>query len=856
MTARDAGPSSQGEPPPALGEPPLTGTRVIDCSEGVAGALASRLLADLGADVLLVEPPAEALPGGRRLRALGPFAGDAPSVEARVEGRVEGGGLHLALDAGKRSIALDPALPADAARLRELVASADVLIEDRGADAMAALGLEEAAARAANPRLVYASHSPFGADGPYAGRSSSEIVDYAMGGWMYFCGEPGKPPLLVPGYQAELHAGTQLAAAALVALWEARPRDARERRGQHVEVATFEASVSSHVFVISEWRQEGTVRRRVGTTVLPCADGYLLVTSINRAVFALLGDAERADDPAIADAEGWRAAQPEVLARLAVWAAELPREEIYRRAQQARVTGLTPIALTPELLDSPQHAARDWWLPVEAPPGATVAGANGASLRVPGSPWRMSRSAVGPRGRAPRLDEHAGDADPPVDADPPSRAAPAEATAAARATGGAGAARASEGPLAGLTVLEVTSAWAGPLAGQYFADLGADVVIVEAPLAQFMRSWHFSGNQAWPRAHDRGHGFNQLNRNKRGVCIDLTTEGGRDAFLRLAERADMVLENNSPRVFPRLGIGYETLATRNPRLILASISGFGASGPLTDYRAAGSTMEATTSIVSRTGYGPGELHQTGSFHTDPIAGTSAVAAVVAALLERERSGRGQRIEVSLFACGTLFSVDSVMEHQLTGRVAGPLANRSPRVAPQGAYRSAGDDCWLALACESDEQWAALCAMIGAPELATAHPTLADRIGAHDAIDARVEAWSAALDHHEAARRLQAAGVPAGPVLANWELAADPHLYARDYWVDTVHPEVGAQRYEGQPWRLSRWQPPRRARPAPLFAQHNDEVLTGLAGLDAAALAALRATGALLDEPTALRGATP
>jgi crotonobetainyl-CoA:carnitine CoA-transferase CaiB-like acyl-CoA transferase len=837
MTDSDEEPSAEAAAAPALGESPLTGTRVVDYTTGVAGAMASRLLADLGAEVLLVEPPPERLPEGRRVRALGPFADDAASAEDKADA----GGLHLALDAGKRSIVLDPALAADAERLHALVASADVFVEDAGPAAMAALGLDEAAAREGNPRLVYASHSPFGADGPYADRLSSEIVDYAMGGWMYFCGEPGKAPLLVPGCQAELHAGTQLATGALVALWEAR----RDGRGQQVEVSTFEASVSSHVFVISEWTQEGMVRRRVGTTVLPCADGHLLVTSINRAVFALLGEPVRATDPAIADPAGWRAAQPEVLARLAVWAAELPRDEIYRRAQEARVTGLTPIALTPELLDSPQHAAREWWLPVEAPEGAPVSSEK--PLRIPGSPWRMSRSAVGPQARAPRLGEHSRGVDDDLAGDAPSIAKP---------TAEAGASGAGDGPLAGLTVLEVTSAWAGPLAGQYFADLGADVVIVEAPLAQFMRSWHFSGKQAWPRAHDRGHGFNQLNRNKRGVGIDLTTEGGRDAFLRLADRADVVVENNSPRVFPRLGIDYETLAARNPRLVLASISGFGASGPYTDYRAAGSTMEATTSIVARTGYGPGQLHQTGSFHTDPIAGTSAVAAVIAALLERERSGRGQHIEVSLFATGTLFSVESVMDHQLSCRVAGPLLNRSPRVAPQGAYRSAGDDCWLALACESDEQWAALCAVIGAPELVTAHPTLAERSGAHDAIDAAIEAWSSTLDHHEATRRLQAVGVPAGPVLANWEIASDPHLYARDYWVDTVHPEVGFQRYEGQPWRLSRSRPARRARPAPLFAQHNDEVLGGLAGLDAAALAALRASGDLLDEPTAMRGATP
>ncbi len=821
MSAGAAGASPPPEPGP--GERPLAGLRVVDCSEGIAGALASRLLADLGADVVLVEATGEQAPEGWARRAPRRLADESAG----------GGGLRLALDAGKRSWAVDERDPGAARRLAALVAASDLLVEDRGRAAMSEAGLDYGTLSATHPALVYASHSPFGEEGPYAGRLSSEIVDYAMGGWMYLCGEPQRPPLLVPGRQSELHAGAQLATGALAALWEAR----RSGRGQQVEVTTFEASVSSHLFVISEWMQEGAVHRRVGTTVLPCSDGHLLVTSLNRAVFSLLGEPERAGDPAIATPEGWRAAQPEVLARLAVWAQPLVREEIYRRAQEARVTGLTPIAATGELLGSPQHEAREWWLDVEGTAGR---------LRIPGPPWRMSRSDVGPRRRAPTTGEHTAEG---FAARAGARTTPAPAPAGADAPAGAL-------PFDGLRVLEVTNAWAGPLAGQYFADLGADVVLVESPRAQFMRSWHFAGNQEWPRAYDRGHGFNQLHRNKRGVCIDLASPAGRDLFLELAGRADIVLENNSPSVFPRLGLGYEALAARNPRLLLVSISGFGASGPYASYRAAGSTMEATTSLVSRTGYGPGALHQTGSFHTDPIAGTSAVAATTAALFERERSGLGQHIEVSLFAAGTLFSVEALMEHQLAGRSPGPRRNRSPGAAPQGAYRSAGDDCWLALCCETDRQWEALCRVAGTPELADAHPRLADRLLAHDAIDLAIEGWSRTLDHNEAARRLQEAGVPAGPVLANWELVSDPHLYERDYWVHTVHPEVGYQRYEGQPWRFSRSQLPRRARAAPLFGEHNDEVLSGGAGLPPGAIAELRSSGVVLDEPAELRGPTP
>ena len=236
----------------------------------------------------------------------------------------------------------------------------------------------------------------------------------------------------------------------------------------------------------------------------------------------------------------------------------------------------------------------------------------------------------------------------------------------------------------------------------------------------------------------------------------------------------------------------------------------------------------------------------------PFAADRSSPQRIAALLERERSGRGQHIEVPLLDSGAIFAVESLMDYRLNGRVAGPLANRSPSIAPQGAYRAAGDDCWLALAVESDEQWQRLCATLERPELAERCPTAEARLAAHDEIDRAIEAWSADLDHNEATRRLQAAGVPAGPVLANWELVSDPHLSQRGYWIDTVHPEVGFQRYEGLPWKLSRTPPPTQARPAPLFGEHNDEVVQGDLGLNASQITSLRASGAVLDQPRALR----
>ncbi|MCY4639328.1 MAG: CoA transferase [Chloroflexi bacterium] len=801
---------------------PLADVTVVDASEGVAGGYASRLLADLGARVIKVEPP-----GGDSLRTMGPFRPGAPETET--------GGLHLALNAGKRSIVLDLDRRDDRDHLLTLLESADLLLESAGPRVMDGRGLSHTELLRRFPSLVYASHSAFGSDGPYAGRVTSEIVDYAMGGWMYFCGDPQRAPLMVHGQQGELHAGMQLAAGAAAALWHARLTG----RGQHVEISTFESLVSSHVFVLSVWSQEGLVKRRgkgTAAVIVPCADGHLFATRFTPEIFLLMGEPERVDDPAFETPEGWLDALPEVLERFTDWVAARPKREVAERAQQLRIL-VTPVRTVADLADSEQLAARGFWRPVEHP----IAG----TLQLPGPPWRFSRSQAGPLRAAPLLDADRGDLARGAD--------PAGTPAEAGASSGPAPPRSREraAPFEGLRVIEVTNSWAGPLCGMYFADLGADVIAIERSFTQPTRGQHFAGAQIWPRFYNRGAAWNQFNRNKRAICLDLSTPEGREAFLRLVEGADVVLENNSARVFPNLGLSYETLSERNPRIILCSMSGFGATGPEAHHLGLGSNIEAAAGLIARTGYAPGDFFATGSFQADPITGTHAFLGVVAALWERERSGRGQHLDMALSESGALFAVEPIMDYQLTGRVAEPRGNRSRRIAPQGAYRSAGEDCWLAIGVESEEQWRALCAVIGRPGLGTRYADPEGRWRAHDEIDAAIDEWSRALDHNEATRRLQAAGVPAGPVLANWEIVADPHLFRRGYWVDTVHPEIGFQRWEGIAWRFSETRPPVRARPAPLFAEHNDEVLREI-GMTDEELAGLRERAVIADEPAQLR----
>ena len=781
----------------------LDGVLVVDASEGVAGGYAGRLLADLGAEVVKVEPPS-----GDRLRALGPFPGDSPDIEA--------GGLHLALNAGKRSLVLDLESGEGRERLRALAAQADILLEGAGPGVMEGRDLGPERLLEANPQLVYASHSPFGLTGPYARRVTSEIVDWAMGGYLYFGGDPGRSPIMVHGHQAELHAGMQLAAGALAALWHVR----RTGAGQHLEVSTLESVLNAHVWLTTSWTHEGLVQTRDVSMLTPCADGHVIWMGMrNPDIFVLIERPDLRDDPRWTTPEGWREAIPEIRALFAEWAREHSRDEICEQGQTLRLA-ITGVNGLEELAHSRQLRERGWWRETAHP--------ELGSLLLPGPPWVLSGTPAGPAGPAPRLDADAGYEPPPRES--------GEFREGAR----------DALPLEGIKVLEITGNWSGPLTGRHLGDLGADVVKIELARRPATRVGHFAGSEGWETPHNRSGYFNLFNRNKRDLCLDLGTERGREIFLQLAADADVVLENNSARVFPQLGLGYETLAQHNPRVVMCSITGFGATGPERDHLAFGSNIEASCGLMAQTGYGDGVPQGTGSYYADPITGAHATVGILAALFARERTGSGQWLDMALQESAAAFLTESIMDYRLNGRVARPRGNRSPRIAPQGVYRSLGTDCWLAIGVESDEQWRALCATIERPDLAGRLPTREERLGAHDEIDAAIEAWSEMRDHNRAAALLQEAGVPAGPVLANWEIVSDPHLHERGYFVDIVHPDTGHHRWDGFPWRLSRT-PASVRRHSPLFAEHTDEVL-GELGLSLEEIVRLRDAEVIGYEP--------
>jgi crotonobetainyl-CoA:carnitine CoA-transferase CaiB-like acyl-CoA transferase len=406
----------------------------------------------------------------------------------------------------------------------------------------------------------------------------------------------------------------------------------------------------------------------------------------------------------------------------------------------------------------------------------------------------------------------------------------------------------NEGPLAGVTVLELTNNWAGPIAGRHFGDLGAEVIKIELATKPATRLSHYPGREPGRDHWNRSGYFNEMNRNKRGLALDLSTERGKGLFLQLVKQADIVIENNSARVMPNLGLGYDQIREANPRIIMASISGFGATGARRDWVAFGSNIEAACGLAAVTGYENGLPQRTGSFVADPIAGAHAVIAALAALERRARTGLGDHIDVSLTESALPFMLEAFTYYHNHGELRPRMGNLDPWAAPTGAYRTFGSDDWIAVAVRSDDHWLALCECSGID--AAIGSTVEGRLGNRAEIDARLQEWAAARTQYEAVRELQAAGVPAAPILHNWQLHCDPHLHARNAFIPIDHPSTGVLPYPGFPWQFSRTMPAVHCA-APRFGEGNTYVFGARLGLSQGEIADLYEAGVTADQPVGL-----
>lgn len=404
----------------------------------------------------------------------------------------------------------------------------------------------------------------------------------------------------------------------------------------------------------------------------------------------------------------------------------------------------------------------------------------------------------------------------------------------------------ADGPLNDIRILDLTHVWAGPLATRILADLGAQVVKVEAPMSRGPSVFHanpmagFVGGDHGGEPWNRNAVFAKLQRNKQSVAMDLKTDAGRETFLDLVRVADVVMENFSARAMANLRLDYRHLCEANEKIIHVAMPGYGLSGPYSERVAFGPTVEPMSGFTDVMGYSPSEPRNTAMALPDAIAAVNATAAVVSALRYRRKTGKGCLVEMALHEAAVSFCGPWLINEQIETS-AKRIGNRHPEMAPHGVYRCAGDDTWVAIACRDDSDWKSLADVISG-ELDSSM-TLQNRQEAHAEIDSAIEAWTRSLAAEEVATLLCQRSVPAGVVRSTPEMISDHQVQSRGFFVPLEHGTL----MPGNPIKMSSittqdWTP------CPRLGADNADVLRDWIGMTDESIGELRDRGIIVDRP--------
>ncbi len=789
----------------------LSPYRVLDLTDD-RGHLAGHLLAQLGADVIAVEPSA-----GQRARQLGPFVRDRNDPEASLG--------HWAYNRGKRSVVLE-----EPAQLEALALGADILIE------CGALPVNLARLRELNPALITVSISPFGQTGPKAGWAATDLTVSAASGTLGQTGDADRPPVRVGVPQTWGFAATDATCAALLALWERH----RSGRGQHADVsaqqsyttATQFQSMAALVGKRAGGRIGGGVRLGPVTvqTVHASKDGHVTAGFLFGPVFGPYttrlfswihaeGHCDRSwaetdwigfgslltEDPDSLQLmqEGTR-----ILGR---FIATKTKAELLAAALDRRLL-IAPIMTTHDLLDFEQLEARRWWDDVEG-------------VRYPGAFAKASASPLRALGRPPGVGEHTREVLAERPRQPAVVAPQGDQTSL---------------PLAGVNVLDFTWALAGPGATRILADHGATVIRVESQ----RKPDAIRG--ATPFIGEGGVLENSLhwhspNAGKLGFTLDLGHPLAKTVVLDLVAWADIVVESFSSGTMDRFGIGYETLCEVNPRLIMLSSCLMGQTGPMRTYSGFGTAGAAIAGFYPLAGWP--DRAPTGPYgaYSDCPSPRYAVAVLLSALEWRRRTGEGQYLDYSQTEGAAQLIAPAILDDTVNGRTASRHGNEDPWMTPHGVYPVLGEDQWVAIACETDNHWRVFAEALDRSDLADLSPDR--RRERRVELDALISAWTERRKGEDVEAELQAQGVPVHRVLYAPEVVRDPQLRHRGHFIEVPHPIHGSSWAEGSSIQLSRT-PGSPKWAGPTFGQHLHEVLADILRYDDDRIAELIAAGAL------------
>jgi crotonobetainyl-CoA:carnitine CoA-transferase CaiB-like acyl-CoA transferase len=752
---------------------PLMGLRVLDFT-GRQGGYCGLLLANLGAEVVLIEPR-----GGDPMRREGPFKGDVPHEDGSL--------CFAAYHTNKRGIVLDLEAEADRETARSLARNADVVVEDKPVGYLDRIGLGYAAISARNPAVVMTSISGFGQSGPYRDFKTSSIVAFAMGGLMNLCGHPGRAPLMGP-CDVAYHLGSVHAAfGTLLALFNRRGTG----RGDHVDVSLQDVLVSDPFLrIITRYSVTGEVPERTGhsqtTTVAEtykCRDGFTRIF-VNqpdhwRRFVEWLGNPQELMDPQLENVPKRMLLRPLIDRLVEARTIDYDTVTFFEEFQSKRLAA-SPINSAGAFLGDKQTQHRGYVVEVED----SFLGLHkfsGDPYKFSETPWSIDRGA-------PRAGEHQHEVARLL----------SEPSAWLRECADHGSmSTASKGPFEGVRVISFPTGIVGPALASLMAEHGAEVITIEAGRA--LRSPQ--RGQRWQVASDL-----ESNQSKKRVAINMKNPEGLELAKKLIVKSDVVAENFSARVMASWGLDYPRMKEVRNDIIMVSLQAFGQTGPRRDFVSFGPILMSFSGMahlwrdpkIER----PGAGCQTA--FPDFIAPSYGAIAILAALNYRVRTGKGQYIDISQAETAASMLGPAYLEYLINGREPEPQGNFSASAAPHGAYRCKGDDRWCAISIETQEDWLRFCDIADHKDWASdaRFADLAARVAHRSELDSWVESWTTRHTPHQLMMMLQRDGIPAGIVQTAEDLYRDPHLRERRFAREVFHSQVGWVTRAGPSVRLS------------------------------------------------------
>ena len=793
---------------------PFQDLLVVDIGGTVASGYAGKLFADYGARVVNLEPPQ-----GFSTRRIEPLLNNGNSA------------IHGYLHANKESVCCDDPLTTHPA-----IAAADLVLLD--------LSTLPSSVSVDDFDTNVCAISWYGLNGPYADFNGSDASIYALTGVMQGVGESQGPPIIPTGYQPQIVGGLSAFNGAAAYLLGQHLKGDDKPAAFCLDASIWEANMClTDIGAAMSFNQEPLPQRmginRFAPTyplgIWPCKDGWLGVTVLNPAQWfafcELLGLDDFASEPkyqhSMARLEDVEILEPRILEALSQHSAE----DLFYRGQGMRI----PLARVPtmeELLTVDQYVQRQAFSEYSC---------DGDTFQAPSCPFRLLETPPLFGGDAANLgaDNQGWDTE--------SLSTNDSLDTSQCDSKGEGDSIISQGPLEGITIVDLSMGWAGPLATRNLADLGATVIKIESCTRfDWFRSWEASQEWIDNNGAEKEVRFINLNRNKLDVTLDFESKVGRDLLLRLVAKADAVIENYSGGVLPKLKLNYPVLREVNPQLVMVSMPAFGGTGPWAKFRAYGSTVEQSAGLPHLQGsehQPPTMLHVA---FGDAIAGLYGSAALLTALFHKKKTGQGQFVDLSQVECLLPHAVHGMVHQSVNNEPPLRQGNFHPDYFIHAVFACEGEEQWILIQVETEQQWNSAAEQI--PTLQQFNKLSPDqRRASFEDIQQSLTDWTATQQARGLMHKLQSAGVTAIALNSASNLMDDPHLIARGYMQFITHDFMGEQPHPSSPWRPGREAIPVRT-PAPTLGQHNQQILGGLLGLSDSQLEILNQDGIIGNKP--------